>query len=332
MNISVSNTLKQINTTTTDTTDVSTVLKENIEKSYAKAVQDEYNRLNSISSGDSFNKQVTNTTDNLNTSITTNTSVSLKTKIDSLVDDAIKSDSTKDSVNSAINKYIDSCVEDICKDISSTGKTAEEYRIYVESAIRSVRNTLIDNPELETTIKKSIEDIVKKEVSTNVTNEMNPIIQSIQQSVNSTASGTQSTIDKQFASITTANVEKMLKSSVNTNITSFADTISNNTFGQLSNLPLVGSYFSSLQKALDSTVKTTSKSLFDQEYTKISSYVKEVVTVQNEISKYQKDVDLYISKVKQEAISYTAQLEQRLINEVSKYIKLDNVSIGGLKL
>jgi DNA-binding protein YbaB len=87
-----------------------------------------------------------------------------------------------------------------------------------------------------------------------------------------------------------------------------------------------------METSLNSTLKTAGSAWIDQEYTKLSKYTKELQKVQTDILNYQKTINETITKAQNEAKQYIEKFEQQAINEIQKYVKLDNISIGGFKL
>ena len=322
-------------TANTDKKDLGAELKLNIMKSYYENMEKEAVKIREKNeknvSGDSYSKTIQRVVTSAQNDVKEADPV-IKKRINQIVSDLLGKDSKNAKVvDKAIESYLDNCVDDICGKISKEGKTAEEYRIYIEAAIRSFHSTIVNNPELQKQIAISVLSAAQLAATDEVSTILKPMMMNANTAITNTGHTATNIVDSISKQLTSYNIDSIIKNTATTTLNNLAESIANNTFGKLTTVPIIGPYFATLQTAMTNSLETAGQNWFATEYTKLSKYTKQLVENQEKIVEYQKLADEAIERAQNIALEYTQKLEQKAINEIKKYINLENVSIGGFK-
>lgn len=328
----ITSAIQQVVTKATDSRNLEQQLIQTFGKDYYKKYQEELKALKEQQtkqqSGGTYNKTVTTVE-----TTAKNTSTALDNQLETSISNIVKNDKNiQKSINTATDKVISQAVNSVCSQIDVARKTAEEYYLAVQAAIRALRTTINNNPQLESDIKKTVEDVMTRAALDKESQLLGPVVNQAGSVIDSVANTGRTNVTSINNIVNSFNINKIIQNHALSSLNSISDSITNSTLGQLSNLPIVGSYFQKMQQTLNATIKTQGTLWINTEMTKISKYTKSITTLQETTTKYQKEINNEITKAQNEARQYVAKFEQQVINEIKKFIKLDNISIGGFKL
>lgn len=301
---------------------------------YKKAYEEEQKKISeqeNSDKGDHFNKEVKHLSESYQKKIK-----GIQTKISpSTSEESLKNKPEWEKTANAIySKFLDNAVDNACDSISSIGKDAEELRMEYEAAIRAVHAVLLHNPELEKEVKKQI----LSSLSTISQDESKKILSSLGTAVDTQidkqGKKLQYSVDQVVTKINNFNVDNYIEHISNRSVQSLANKITNSTFGKLSKLPIIGTKFASMGTSFNQALVNIGISATKSAWSSLSKEktFSKILGEKNKLAEEQKVFDTAVSTAQTKAKQYVEKLEQKAINEISKFIKLDNLSIGGFKL
>ena len=283
--------------------------------------------------GDSFNKKVDAETKYYTNRVQKTLSPYLKRRANLFVKKFItKNPDAQKAKIELYNKYIDNLVENACSQIKIAGQDIEEYRIGVEAVIRAYHDNLNNDPELKKAIDTNILTAMQNAAVAQVTKDMNSFnLQSaLYIDTNSRLLGNK--INNTMDPFTTLNIDNTIALSSTRVIKHISTIVANDTFGKLTNLPVIGHFFSTLQKKTQVEVSKGVEKLIKKQLSNFAPQIKSIKEYQKQMDRLQTEADQAINAAREKAKEYTQQLEQKAIDEIKKFINLDNLSIGGFKI
>ncbi len=338
----ITNIISKVANTKVSDSDYTGSIKQELAKSIDSRldtqIQNTKDKIASEKNGDKDNKIIEEKAKKYKNEMEKDVSPYLKKRAKVIVSNLFDTDpDIQKAKNEAYDKYIDDFVSKTCEQIDNDAKSLEEYRIVIESVVRSCHDSINNDPELKKEINKQILTALQDAVVTETMNLMNS------QQVNNLvlkenmyitkAGNLAKNLVNSTSFITSLQVDDLLKQYSKNASKNIAKSISDNTFGKLTKLPIIGPLFSPLQKATEKVVTESVKALFDKKMnTSWANDIKNIKAFQTRTAKFQQEANLAISKAEETAKTYTQKLEQKAINEIKKFINLDNLSIGGFKL
>lgn len=288
--------------------------------------------------GDSFQKKVDATKTKYEDKIKNSVAPYLKKRTNAIVALSMETDpNIKKAEAEAYDKYIDEFVKNSCAQIDAGVTSLEEYRIVAESVIRSCHDIINNDPEMKEEIRKQIRAAIKDGVARQAAELMNSKFINnlvLREDMYITKLATIATnIANSGRFFTAVQIDDIITASTKRASENLAKSISENTFGKLAKLPLVGSAFKSLQTASESAISKGIQDIVNRKMTTSwAAKIKDIKAYQTRASKIQEAANAAIRKAQEKARVYTKQLEQKAIDQIKKYVSLDNISIGGFKL
>lgn len=237
----------------------------------------------------------------------------------------------------AYDKCIDEFVKKACEQIDNEAKSLEEYRVVVESVIRSCHDSINNDPELKKEIDKqilsAIQDAILAETMELMNNKaVNNIALQSQMYVNRLGQKASMYVNKADI-ITSMQVDDLIKAYTQKASKNVGKSIADHTFRQLTKIPIIGTMFKPFQTATEKAVEKGIKRFVNKKMNnQWANEIKSIKAFQKRVDNLQIAANMAISKAEEEAKTYMAKLEQKAINEIKKFVNLDNLSIGGFKL
>lgn len=333
----ISDVLKQATTANVEKNDLAGQLKKQFAAALDKQTEQQAAKLQEEikqkKDGDPFNKTVETNAQAIQDKIKESWSPYVKQRVSGIVGDLLKrSPDGQKTVNNLVDSYVDNAVDQICQNVEGKAKSLEEYRIYAEAVIRAFHNTLNNDPELMKQIQDTVQTAATDAAVAKANELMQPLSLQAGEYITDIGKLSSSIVEQISHQLTTYNVDEILKNAANVSIDNISKSIADNTFGQLTDIPVIGTYFKSLQSMTEKSIAAAGTSWYQQEITKLSTYTKSIKDFQDRIEKNRQIAEAAITKAQDTARKYTEELENRAINEIKKYVNLDNFSIGGFKL
>lgn len=306
---------------------------EHLNKHTTEEISKITDEINKKESGDSFNKKVDAKSKYYQDRTKNTLSPYLKRKTQTFIKNFVTSNPDALKAQTELyNKYIDNMISNACSQIDQVGKSVEEYRIISEALIRAYHDNLNNDPELQKAIKTNITQAIQDAAVSEVIKDMNSFQIVSGKYIDVTGKTLNNTLNNTLDSITNINIDNTIALSTTRTVNRISSMIANDTFGRLTNIPIVGTYFSSLQKVTESLVSQGTESLIKKQLTNLAPQIASIKAYQTKLSTFQQAANTAIEKAQEKAKEYTQKLEQKAIDEIKKFINLDNLSIGGFKL
>lgn len=317
-------------------------LKQTFIKSVSKNIdsdtQQKKEDIEKNNKGDSYSKKVENAGKDAKDTVQNTMSPYLKNRTKVIVAKLFSYDpDIQKAKNEAYDKYIDEFVSKTCEQIDTDVKTLEEYRSVAESIIRSSHNTINNDPEFQKEINKQLltalqDSVIEETMNLINSQQINNIV--LKSDLYITNVGNMATnIFNSTKFLTSMQVDDLITAYSKNASKNIANSISANTFGKLTKLPIIGSCFKKLETASNNMIQEGVQKIIEKKMTtQWVNTIANIKALQSATEKLQQEANTAIQKAEQEAKSYMQQFEQHAIDEIKKFINLDNLSIGGFKL
>lgn len=313
-------------------------LAKSVQTNLQKEIQTTKDAIEKNNKGSSENKKVNATTKKYEDELKNDVSPYIKKRAKSIISYMFHGNSDMQKARTeAFDKYVDEFVKNSCSQIDNTVQSLEEYKLVAESVIRACHDSINNDPDLKKEIDHQIlsalqDAAVKETMNLMNSKQINNLVLKEDMYIKKIGNSATKIINS-TKFLTNVQIDDLIRQTSHNASKNIADAIANNTFGKLAKLPIIGSCFASLQnvtknivqKGIDNLVKKKMK-------TSWAKKIKSIKAFQTRTETFQKEATAAIQKAEEEAKNYTAKLEQKAINEIKKYINLDNLSIGGFKL
>ena len=267
----ITNIISKVANTKVSNSDYTGSIKQELAKSINSRldtqIQNTKDKIASEKNGDKDNKIIEEKAKKYKNEMEKDVSPYLKKRAKVIVSNLFDTDpDIQKAKNEAYDKYIDDFVSKTCEQIDNDAKSLEEYRIIIESVVRSCHDSINNDPELKKEIDKQILTALQDAIVTETMNLMNS------QQVNNLvlkenmyitkAGNLAKNLVNSTSFITNLQVDDLLKQYSKNVSKNIAKSISNNTFGKLTELPIIGPLFSPLQKATEKVVTKDTGDIF----------------------------------------------------------------------